>query len=104
MGQVGEVPTYQLAHSCLFLLHSCELDTAVHVRTCQILVVFYAPLITHTSGCREKPRHAAARECYEETLGVLGSASDLAAALKNFEENNVFKVPTQATFRFSIVM
>ena len=42
--------------------------------------------------CREKPRHAAARECYEETLGVLGSASDLAAALKSFEENNVFKV------------
>lgn len=57
-------------------------------------------------GFREKPRHAAARECYEETLGVLGSASDLAAALKSFEENNVFKVhsnPTQVTFKFSIV-
>ena len=43
-------------------------------------------------GSREKPCHAAARECNEETLGVLGSASDLAAALKDFEENNVFKV------------
>lgn len=50
------------------------------------------PSYNSYSGCREKPRHAAARECYEETLGVLGSASDLAAALKKFEENNVFKV------------
>ena len=76
------------------LLHSCgstKLDTAVHVCTFQISVVFY----NSYPGCREKPRHAAARECYEETLGVLGSASDLAAALKSFEENNVFKVYMQ---------
>ena len=43
---------------------------------------------------REKPRHAAARECFEETLGILGSASDLATALKSFVENNAFKVCT----------
>lgn len=40
----------------------------------------------------EKPRYTAARECYEETFGILGSASSLAAALKDFVTNNAFKV------------
>ena len=40
----------------------------------------------------EKPRHTAARECYEETFGILGSASSLSAALKDFITNNAFKV------------
>lgn len=45
----------------------------------------------------EKPRYTAARECYEETFGILGSASSLAAALKDFVTNNAFKVVNEDT-------
>ena len=41
---------------------------------------------------REKPSFTAARECCEETLGVLGSKEELKAALKSYEANNAFKV------------
>ena len=43
-------------------------------------------------GSREQPRYTAARECYEETLGVLGKTKHLMGALENFAENNAFKV------------
>lgn len=43
---------------------------------------------------REKPRYTAARECFEETLGILGTTEELAEALKDFKTNNCFKVYT----------
>ena len=36
----------------------------------------------------------AARECCEETLGILGSTEELSAALADFKTNNCFKVHT----------
>ena len=42
--------------------------------------------------CREYPKQTAARECYEETLGVLGDKKSLTEMLTNFKENNSFKV------------
>ncbi len=41
----------------------------------------------------EPARHTAARECYEETLGVLGSTKTLVSMLEDYKTNNVFKVP-----------
>ena len=41
---------------------------------------------------REGPRWTAARECYEETLGVLGTTRQLSDALLDFKTNNCFKV------------
>ncbi len=41
---------------------------------------------------REKPRQTAARECFEETLGVLGDAKELFEKLGKYKENHVFKV------------
>ncbi len=41
---------------------------------------------------REKPRFTAARECWEETFGILGSFRQLSTSLKDFTANNVFKV------------
>jgi hypothetical protein len=40
----------------------------------------------------EGPRLTAARECYEETLGILGTAKQLADTLTDFRTNNCFKV------------
>ena len=40
----------------------------------------------------ERPRYTAARECYEETLGILGETDHLASLLDNCAENNVFEV------------
>ena len=40
----------------------------------------------------ERPRYTAARECYEETLGILGDTDHLASLLGSFAENNVFEV------------
>ena len=48
--------------------------------------------MTHTRACREKARYTAARECYEETLGIFGKTKHLASMLAEYEENNVFKV------------
>ena len=42
--------------------------------------------------CRERAKYTAARECYEETLGILGKTRHLVSMLENYEENNVFKV------------
>ena len=41
---------------------------------------------------RERPKATAARECYEETLGVLGDKQTLVDMLVNYEGNNIFKV------------
>lgn len=41
---------------------------------------------------RERARQTAARECYEETLGILGSALVLQQQLEDYKTNNVFKV------------
>ncbi len=43
-------------------------------------------------GYSERPKYTAARECYEETLEVLGNADHLASLLDNCAENNVFEV------------
>ena len=42
--------------------------------------------------CSERPNMTAARECYEETLGVLGQTDHLLSLLENREGNNVFQV------------
>ena len=47
-------------------------------------------------GFSEWPRYTAARECYEETLGVLGEADHLASLLNNCAENNVFEVSIES--------
>ena len=44
------------------------------------------------SMCSERPSGTAARECYEETLGVLGQTEQLLSLLENREGNNVFQV------------
>lgn len=44
---------------------------------------------------REYARHTAARECYEETLGVLGDTASLCRLLEDYTTNNVFKVVNQ---------
>lgn len=44
---------------------------------------------------REYARQTAARECYEETLGILGDARSLCAMLEDYTTNNVFKVVNQ---------
>ena len=41
---------------------------------------------------REYPRETAARECSEETLGVLGDSRYLLLMLEDYKTNNVFKV------------
>ena len=41
---------------------------------------------------REKPRLTAARECEEETLGVLGGEEELYKLLGDYKNNHVFKV------------
>ena len=41
---------------------------------------------------REKPRQTAARESEEETLGVVGDEKSLQQMLRNYQENNAFKV------------
>ena len=46
----------------------------------------------YSSLRRERPRTTAARECYEETLGILGTSAELATALRDFKTNNCFKV------------
>ena len=51
----------------------------------------------------ERPRFTAARECYEETLGILGNTKELAAALKDFKTNNCFKVLSYCDMVFAIV-
>ena len=40
----------------------------------------------------ETPSETAARECYEETLGVLGTSKDLLESLRSYTETNAFKV------------
>ena len=42
--------------------------------------------------CSERPGRTAARECFEETLGVLGQTDHLLSLLEKKEENNVFQV------------
>ena len=44
----------------------------------------------------EQPRYTAARECFEETLGVLGGTDHLASLLENCQLNNVFEVSASA--------
>ena len=41
---------------------------------------------------RERPRNTAARECYEETLGVVGRERELYERLGDYKRNHVFKV------------
>ena len=41
---------------------------------------------------RERAKYTAARECYEETFGILGKTKHLVSMLENYKENNVFKV------------
>jgi hypothetical protein len=41
---------------------------------------------------RERPRHTAARECAEETFGLLGRQDKLFQMLGDYKANNVFKV------------
>ena len=43
-------------------------------------------------GFSEQSRYTAARECYEETLGILGETDHLASLLDNCAENNVYEV------------
>ena len=40
----------------------------------------------------ETPSETAARECYEETLGVLGTSKNLLESLRSYTETNAFKV------------
>ena len=40
----------------------------------------------------ETPAETAARECYEETLGVLGTSKDLLESLRSYTITNTFKV------------
>ena len=49
-------------------------------------------MVVDCSLFREHPRLTAARECYEETLGILGTSEELAASLSDFKTNNCFKV------------
>jgi 8-oxo-dGTP pyrophosphatase MutT (NUDIX family) len=46
---------------------------------------------------RETPSVTAARECYEETLGVIGSSDHLLKSLRNYKVNNAFKVINERT-------
>ncbi len=48
--------------------------------------------LCHVTVCRETPAETAARECFEESLGVFGTMDHLLLSLRNYEENNVFKV------------
>ena len=48
--------------------------------------------LTINCHCSERPRYTAARECYEETLGVLGQTDHLVSLLENSEQHNVFEV------------
>lgn len=50
--------------------------------------------IVYVCGFSERPRYTAARECFEETLGILGETDHLASLLDNRTENNVFEVST----------
>ncbi len=44
---------------------------------------------------RETPAQTAARECFEESLGIFGSSDHLLHSLRNYKENNVFKVQSK---------
>ena len=44
------------------------------------------------STYRERARYTAARECCEETLGILGSKRSLVTQLEDYKTNNAFKV------------
>ena len=44
---------------------------------------------------REYARHTAARECFEETLGIMGTSQALCMVLEDYKTNNVFKVVNQ---------
>ena len=46
----------------------------------------------HVTLCRETPAETAARECFEESLGVFGTVDHLLQSLRKYEDNNVFKV------------
>lgn len=54
-------------------------------------------MVVDCSLFREHPRLTAARECYEETLGILGTSEELATALSDFKTNNCFKVVSTLT-------
>jgi len=49
---------------------------------------------------RERPRHTAARECDEETLGVVGREKELYQRLGEYKRNHVFKVSSN-TFKYT---
>ena len=67
---------------------------AVNLSTRLIIVLFLSldVFALYSSLRRERPRTTAARECYEETLGILGTSAELATALRDFKTNNCFKV------------
>ena len=74
--------------SKIFCLFSCYVFCLMNVCFC-----FCAP---NSHLFREAPAEAAARECAEETMGVLGTKDHLLQSLRNYEQNNVFKVSTVA--------
>ena len=74
------------------LARKIPIESVVFVVLCVVELCFCA-----CSFKREWPRYTAARECCEETLGILGSTSELAAALKDFKANNCFKVGESKT-------
>ena len=57
---------------------------------CVFLCISYSPFF------KETPAEAAARECAEETMGVLGTKEYLLKSLRDYQRNNVFKVSTVA--------
>ena len=60
---------------------------------CVCVCVFHTP---NSHLFKETPAEAAARECAEETMGVLGTKDHLLQSVRHYEENNVFKVSTVA--------
>ena len=61
-----------------------------------VCVCFFHACNSHLFKEKETPAEAAARECAEETMGVLGTKDHLLQSLREYEENNVFKVSTVA--------
>ena len=57
-----------------------------------MFIVICAKTILLILFSRERAKYTAARECYEETLGIFGSNKSLVSMLENYVENNVFKV------------
>ena len=101
--------------TCRSLNHEQYMSLAKHYRGAGILFYSVHPesgeavfLLGHITYCysdwcdfgglknaREVPRYTAARECCEETLGVLGRTKHLMECLEDFCTNNAFKVCTR---------